>query len=103
VVGPTTVSAPDVAGSLCAPFFIAELLNTYSGRNAERSLPTVRLRNVPSAEGQRSIRSSMHAGVKVPEVCLQALLVLRPRQSTMPRAAVFFRLKKPARRTSRLT
>ncbi len=49
--------------------------------NAERTLPAVRLRNVPSAGGQRSIRSSMHAGMEVPEVRLQSLRVPRPRQA----------------------
>ena len=48
--------------------------------NAQRSTPPIRLRNIPSTGGQRSIPSPMHTCVKVLEVCLQVLLVLRPRQ-----------------------
>src|SRR5208283_2621916 len=48
--------------------------------NTQRPTPPIRLRNIPSTGGQRSICSHMHAYVKVLEVCLQALLVLRPCQ-----------------------
>src|ERR1700704_2004791 len=45
---------------------------------AERSLPAIRLRNVLSARGKRSIRSSVHAGMEVPEACLQFLGIMHP-------------------------
>ena len=56
--------------------------------NAQRSTPPIRLRNIPSTGGQRSIPSSMHTCVKALEVCLQALLVLCPRQPVDPRRGV---------------
>ena len=56
--------------------------------NAQRSTPPIRLRNIPSTRGQRSIPSPMHTCVKALEVCLQALLVLCPRQPIDPRRGV---------------
>ena len=56
--------------------------------NAQRSTPPIRLRNIPSTGGQRSIPSPMHTRVKALEVCLQALLVLCPRQPIDPRRGV---------------
>jgi hypothetical protein len=47
------------------------ILESFKGRRSD--LP-------PSTGGQRSICSRTHAYVKVLEVCLQALLVLRPCQ-----------------------
>jgi site-specific DNA recombinase len=56
--------------------------------NAQRSTPPIRLRNIPSTVGQRSIPSPMHTCVKALEVCLQTLLVLCPRQPVDPRRGV---------------
>src|ERR1700693_3906793 len=71
--------------------------------NAQRSTPPIRLRNIPSTGGQRSIPSPMHTCMKALEGCLQALLVLCPRQPSTPGAALFFSPKNPARKTSTLT
>src|SRR5271165_2223393 len=76
--------------------------------NAQRSTPPIRLRNIPSTGGLRSIPSPMHTCVKVLEVCLQAHLVLCPRQPVdAGRGGLFqteeprpFRPKNPARKTS---
>ena len=72
--------------------------------NAQRSTPPIRLRKIPSTGGQRSIPSPMHTCVKALEVCLQALLVLCPRQPIDPRRGVLLQSEELfARKTSTLT
>ena len=49
------------------------------GRNAERSLSTIRFRYVLPARRQRSVRSCMDACMQAHEACLKVLCVFGPR------------------------
>jgi hypothetical protein len=54
------------------------------GGDAERPLPAIGLRDVPSPRGLRSIRSAVNMRVQISEVSLEVCRVLFPRRAVCP-------------------
>jgi hypothetical protein len=71
--------------------------------NAQRSTPPIRLRNIPSTGGQRSIPSPMHTCVRLWRFASKPSSYCVHVSPSTPGAAFFFSPKNSARKTSTLT